>query len=283
MDVKGNSTQRDNLLYFGVCFFFFFKSSVTSDYNETSVSVTHVQGLIFYLASLCAVATLARGCTLVRTRINGVIEMFFLLNSYKDFGSFFSLRSVEQIYLAMMIRFIPRSEQPRNSIKENSRGPTIRERALICLTHVPSGGFLLISLLALHENAKQHIWNHLKVLFYWLLTNVPTNKTQKSISGLWVTLGTLVELPPLPFMVILQNQLKKMATITKDLDIHPPSTALGSTKTLTASPGNRVGRGLAGRNHFIRAKSAPSTTRWFLSHALTSETESACGMLRPCC
>lgn len=135
--------------------------------------------------------------------------MFFLLNSYKDFGSFFSLRSVEQLYLAMMIRFIPRSEQPRSSIKENSRGPTIREPALICLTHVHSGGFLLISLLALHENAKQHIWNHLKVLFYWLLTNVPTNKTQKSISGLWVTLGTLVELPPLPFMVILQNQLKQ--------------------------------------------------------------------------
>lgn len=41
--------------------FFFFKSSVTSDYNEPSVSVTHVQGLIFYLASLCAAATLARG------------------------------------------------------------------------------------------------------------------------------------------------------------------------------------------------------------------------------
>lgn len=71
---------------------FFLQSSVTSDYNEPGVWVTHVRGLIFYLAALCAAATLARGRwlagTLVRTRINRVIEMFSLLNSYKVFGVF---------------------------------------------------------------------------------------------------------------------------------------------------------------------------------------------------
>lgn len=159
MDVKGNSTQRDNLLYLGI----FLKSSVTSDYNEPSVSVTHVRCLIFYLASLCAAATLARGCwvgcTFVRTWINRVIEMFFLFNSYKafGFGVFFQFEEQEQLYLAMMIRFILRSEEPRRSIKENSPSSTIREPALICLTRVYSGGFLLISLLALHQNAKQPI------------------------------------------------------------------------------------------------------------------------------
>lgn len=118
----------------------------------------------------------------------------FLYSIYSCFWAYiFSLRSVEQLYLAMTIKFIPRSEEPRRSIKENSPGPSMRERALICLTHANSGGFLLITLL--HQNAKQHIWNHLKVLFYWLLTNVPTNKTLKSVSGRWVTFGTLVEPP----------------------------------------------------------------------------------------
>lgn len=208
MDVKGKFHTAWQFTLFRV---FFFKSSVASDYNEPSVSVTHVRCRIFYLASLCTAATLARGCwagcTFVRTASLRVIDMFFLWNSKSFF--FACLRSVEQLYLAMMIRIIPRSQERERSKKENSSGSTIRQRALICLTHVNSGGFLLISLLALHQNAKQHIWNHLKVLFYWLLTNVPTNKTQKSISGPWVTLGTLVELPPLPFMVVLQNQLKQ--------------------------------------------------------------------------
>lgn len=49
VDVKGNSTQHDNLLYFWL----FLKSSVTSDYNELNVSVTHVLCMIFYLSPLC--------------------------------------------------------------------------------------------------------------------------------------------------------------------------------------------------------------------------------------
>lgn len=49
VDVGGNSTQHDNLLYFGL----FLKSSVTSDYNEPSVSVTHMLHMIFYLSFLC--------------------------------------------------------------------------------------------------------------------------------------------------------------------------------------------------------------------------------------
>lgn len=53
VDVKGNSTQHDNLLYFGL----FLKSSVTSDYNELSVSVTHVPRMIFYLSLLCVLWT----------------------------------------------------------------------------------------------------------------------------------------------------------------------------------------------------------------------------------
>lgn len=49
VNVKGNSTQHDNLLYFEL----FLKSSVTSDYNEPNVSVTHVLCMIFYLSFLC--------------------------------------------------------------------------------------------------------------------------------------------------------------------------------------------------------------------------------------
>lgn len=39
----------------------FIKSSVTSDYNEPSVSVTHVLRMISYLSALCAAATSALG------------------------------------------------------------------------------------------------------------------------------------------------------------------------------------------------------------------------------
>lgn len=48
MDVKGNSTQCDNLLYLRL----FLKSTVTSDYNELDISVTHLLHMIFYMSFL---------------------------------------------------------------------------------------------------------------------------------------------------------------------------------------------------------------------------------------
>lgn len=48
VDVKGNSTQCDNLLYLRL----FRKSTVTSDYNELDISVTHLLHMIFYMSFL---------------------------------------------------------------------------------------------------------------------------------------------------------------------------------------------------------------------------------------
>lgn len=91
----GNTTHHDNLLYF---LYFFFQKSVTSDYNELNVSVTHVRCVVLHWTPLCfcIVATLASGgrgwgvhvacpaSVYVQIWIKWIIVLFFMTTSYSS-------------------------------------------------------------------------------------------------------------------------------------------------------------------------------------------------------
>lgn len=146
MDVKGNSTQHDNLLYFWL----FLKSSVTSDYNELNVSVTHVLRMIFYLSCLCVLwppwllgAGKVAHCALPAC----VVDVF-------ECGSKESLSSFHTELLLKRIRFVPFWEHAGQS------------PGCLSVLHMLTVWFPPNQFISLHWNAKQHIWNHLKVFFY---------------------------------------------------------------------------------------------------------------------
>jgi len=93
VDVEGNSTQHDNLLYFGL----FIKSSVTSDYNELNVSVTHVLHMIFYLSFLCVLwPPLLLGLWRWRVVHGQLVKCMFLIENQRNHFHLFHAEFLEQ-------------------------------------------------------------------------------------------------------------------------------------------------------------------------------------------